>query len=267
MTSPLITSLQNQRVKDAAKLRDRRQREKQGRFLIDGVRELDRALDAGLVPADVFVCPQLMHSDAARQLAAKLDHVCPQAVSEVTAEVFEKLAFGERLEGIVASLPTPTKSLGDLQLPPDALVCVMENVEKPGNIGAILRSADAAGVAAVIAADDQTDLFNPNAVRASLGTIFTMPTAVADAATTLAFLRERKFTMWAARVGSGPLYTEVDYHGPTAIILGSEADGLSARFWADDIRPIHLPMLGRADSLNVSVAAAVMFFEALRQRG
>lgn len=267
MSSPLITSLQNQRVKDAAKLRERRQREKQGRFLIDGVRELDRALDASLQPADVFICPAVMHSDAAQKLAARLQQVCPTAVSEVTPEVFEKLAFGERLEGIVASVPTPTRPLGELQLPPDALVCVLENVEKPGNLGAILRSADAAGVAAVIAADDTTDLFNPNAVRASLGTIFTMPTAVADAATTLAWLRARKFTMWAARVGSGPLYTDVDYHGPTAIILGSEADGLSARFWADDIQPIHLPMLGRADSLNVSVAAAVMFFEALRQRG
>ncbi len=266
MNSPLITSLQNQRVKDAAKLRDRRQREKQGRFLIDGVRELDRALDAGLLPADVFVCPDLCTSDEARRLFARVTQLCPQAVSEVTAEVFEKLAFGERLEGIVASVPTPTKPLDALQLPDDAIVCVLENVEKPGNLGAILRSADAAGIAAVIAADDQTDLFNPNAVRASLGTIFSMPTAVADAATTLAWLRERRFSMWAARVGSGPTYTDVDYRGPTAIILGSEADGLSARFWADDIRPIHLPMLGRADSLNVSVAAAIMFYEALRQR-
>ena len=266
MNSPLITSLQNQRVKDAAKLRDRRQREKQGRFLIDGVRELDRALDAGLLPADVFICSDLCASDEARRLFARVTQLAPQAVSEVTAEVFEKLAFGERLEGIVASVPTPIKPLAALQLPDDAIVCVLENVEKPGNLGAILRSADAAGVAAVIAADDQTDLFNPNAVRASLGTIFSMPTAVADAATTLSWLRERHFSMWAARVGSGPTYTDVDYRGPTAIILGSEADGLSARFWADDIRPIHLPMLGRADSLNVSVAAAIMFYEALRQR-
>jgi TrmH family RNA methyltransferase len=266
MPAPLITSLQNQRVKDAAKLRDRRQREKQGRFLIDGVRELDRALDAGLQPADVFVCPAHFSSDAARQLAAKLDRTCPDVVSEVTPEVFEKLAFGERLEGIVAALPTPTKRLDDLQLPADALVCVLESVEKPGNVGAILRSADAAGVAAVIVADERTDLFNPNAVRASMGALFTVPTAAADAAATLAWLRDRRYSMWAARVGSGPLYTDASYAGPTAIILGSEAEGLSARWWADDIRPIHLPMLGRADSLNVSVAAAVMIYEALRQR-
>jgi TrmH family RNA methyltransferase len=266
MPAPLITSLQNQRVKDAAKLRDRRQRDKQGRFLIDGVRELDRALDAGLQPADVFICTDLVGSDAARQLAVKLDRTCGDVVSEVTAEVFEKLAFGERLEGIVAAVPTPSKPLDALDLPTDALVCVLENVEKPGNLGAILRSADAAGVAAVIAADERTDLFNPNAVRASMGALFTVPTATADAAATLAWLRARKFAMWAARVGSGELYTAVNYAGPTAIILGSEADGLSARWWADDIKPIHLPMLGKADSLNVSVAAAVIFFEALRQR-
>jgi TrmH family RNA methyltransferase len=263
---PLITSLQNQRVKDAAKLRERRQREKQGRLLIDGVRELDRALDAGLHPADVFVCPALFNADATRQLAAKLDRTCPDVVSEVTPEVFEKLAYGERLEGIVAAVPTPTKPLDALELPIDALVCVLESVEKPGNVGAILRSADAAGVAAVIVADERTDLFNPNAVRASLGTVFTVPTATADAAATLAWLRERRYLMWAARVGAGRLYTDVSYRGPTAIILGSEAEGLSGRWWAEDIRPIHLPMLGRADSLNVSVAAAIVFYEALRQR-
>jgi TrmH family RNA methyltransferase len=266
MPPQLITSLQNQRVKDAAKLRERRQRDKQGRFLIDGIRELDRALDAGLAPADVFVCPALATSDGARQLCAKLAQACPDAVSEVTPEVFEKLAFGERLEGIVAAVPTPAKPLAALNLRDDALVCVLENIEKPGNLGAILRSADAAGVAAVIAADERTDLFNPNTVRASLGTLFHVPTAIADSAATLAWLRERRFAMWAARVGSGPVFTEVDYSGPTAIILGSEAEGLSARWWADDIRPIHLPMLGRADSLNVSVAAAIVFYEALRQR-
>lgn len=266
MPSPLITSLQNQRVKDVAKLRDRRQREKQQRFLIDGVRELDRALDAGLAPTDVFVCPSHFSSDATRHLAARLDRACPDVVSEVTPEVFEKLAFGERLEGIVAALPTPTKRLQDLELPADALVCVLESIEKPGNVGAILRSADAAGVAAVIVADERTDLFNPNAVRASMGALFTVPTAAADAASTLTWLRERRYSMWAARVGAGPLYTAADFTGPTAIILGSEADGLSGRWWADDIQPVHLPMLGRADSLNVSVAAAVMFYEALRQR-
>lgn len=267
MPAPLITSLQNQRVKDAAKLRDRRQRDKQRRFLIDGVRELERAMDAGVPLVEAFICPELCTSDAARQMLSRLDREAGAIVQQVTPEVFEKLTFGERVEGIVAAAETPSRTLADLKLPADALVCVLENVEKPGNVGAILRSADAAGVAAVITADERTDLFNPNTVRASLGTVFHVPTAVADAPTTLAWLRERGFQMWAARVGTGPLYTEVDYRGPTALVLGSEAEGLSARWWADDIRPVHLPMLGRADSLNVSAAAAVMFYEALRQRG
>lgn len=262
----MITSLQNQRVKDAVKLRDRRQREKQGRFVIDGIRELDRALDAGIMPADVFICPELCTGDEARRVTAKIEQLHPASLQPVTAEVFEKLAFGERVEGILAVALTPRRTLDDLQLPSDATVCVLESVEKPGNLGAVLRSADAAGVSAVIVADERTDLYNPNAVRASMGALFTVPTAVADAATTLDFLRRLGFTMWAARVGSGPCYTDVDYKGPTAMILGSEAEGLSARFWAEDIRPLHLPMLGRADSLNVSVAAAVLFYEVLRQR-
>ncbi len=266
MHDALITSLQNQRVKDAVKLRDRRQRDKQGRFLIDGLRELDRALDAGIEPADVFLCPELCSGDAARALAAKLDRVCPQAVQLVTPEVFAKLSFGERTEGILATAVTPRRTLNDLPLPSDALVCVLESVEKPGNLGAVLRSADAAGVAAVLVADERTDLYNPNAVRASMGALFTVPTAAADAPTTLDRLRAGGFRMWGARVGSGPCYTDVDFRGPTAFVLGSEAEGLSASFWADDIRPLHLPMLGRTDSLNVSVAAAVLFYEALRQR-
>jgi RNA methyltransferase, TrmH family len=271
MTDGVITSLQNQRVKDAVKLRDRRPREKQSRFLIDGVRELDRALDAGVVPVEVFACEARLGGGAGTQggagaVLARLMQTVPQAVQFVTPAVFEKLAFGDRVEGLVAVCETPTRTLDDLKLPADALVCVLESVEKPGNLGAVLRSADAAGVAAVIVADERTDLYNPNAVRASMGAVFTVPTAVADAATTLAWLRERGYAMWAARVGSGPVYTEAKFTGPTAIVLGSEAEGLSARFWADDVRPMHLPMLGRADSLNVSVAAAVLFYEALRQR-
>jgi TrmH family RNA methyltransferase len=266
MPAPTITSLQNQRVKDAAKLRDRRQREKQKRFLIDGVRELDRAIDAKLAIDEVFICPEACQSDAARRLLSRVDHDMPERVHQVTSEVFEKLAFGERIEGIIATAPTPTRTLDDLQLPDDALICVLESIEKPGNVGAILRSADAAGVAAVVTADQRTDLYNPNAVRASMGTIFTMPTASASVDVMLAWLRERKFSLWAARVGAGPVYSDVKYSGPTAIILGSEADGLSARFWAEDIQPMHLPMLGRSDSLNVSVAAAIVFYEALRQR-
>jgi TrmH family RNA methyltransferase len=146
------------------------------------------------------------------------------------------------------------------------LVAVLEGVEKPGNLGAVLRSADAAGVSAVIVADGRTDLYNPNAIRASLGTIFTMPLCEAAGGDVLAWLRERRFSILAARVNGAVPYTAVDYRGPTAIVLGSEAAGLSSIWTGDDIQAVRLPMLGAADSLNVSTAAAVLFYEALRQR-
>jgi TrmH family RNA methyltransferase len=154
-----------------------------------------------------------------------------------------------------------------LKLPEkNLLIAVLEGVEKPGNIGAVLRSADAAGVAALILADARTDLYNPNAIRASLGTIFTVPVCQAASDETLAWLREKNISIVAARVDGSMPYTKIDYHGPTAVVLGSEAAGLSKTWSAPDITPVRLPMLGAADSLNVAAAAAVIFYEALRQR-
>lgn len=160
----------------------------------------------------------------------------------------------------------PPHGLGDIVLPNNPLVAVLEGVEKPGNIGAVLRSADAAGVSALVLADPRTDLYNPNAIRASLGTIFSLPAAVASAEDSLAWLRTKGLQIVAARVEGSAIYTEIDYRRPMAIVLGSEADGLSPLWTADDIRAIRLPMLGAADSLNVSATAAVLFYEALRQR-
>lgn len=261
-----ITSLQNPRVKEAVRLRDRRHREKQGRILIDGVRELRRALGAGVQLLEAFVCEALCTSDEARQLVESLPNYGGE-VWRVAEPVFEKLAFGHRTEGVLAVAEMPQPTLDALTLPPDAVVAVLEAVEKPGNVGAVLRSADAAGVAAVLLADARTDLYNPNAIRASLGTIFTVPICAADSATVIAWLRQRAFQIVAARVDGSVPYTEVDLRGPTALVLGSEAEGLSAAWTGDDIRAIRLPMLGVADSLNVSVTAAVLFYEALRQRG
>jgi RNA methyltransferase, TrmH family len=261
-----ITSPQNPRVKEALRLRDRRHREKQGRILIDGARELHRAIAAGVRLVEAFVCAPLCQSDDAQRLLA----VLPQSgceVLEVSGPVFEKLAFGQRTEGVlgVAEMPRPT--LSALELPrTKRLVAVLEGVEKPGNLGAVLRSADAAGVSAVIVADGRTDLYNPNAIRASLGTIFTLPVCEAASGDVLDWLRAQNYAILAARVDGAVPYTEIDYRGPTAIVLGSEAAGLSAIWTGDDIRAIRLPMLGVADSLNVSATAAVLFYEALRQR-
>jgi RNA methyltransferase, TrmH family len=265
---PLITSLQNPRVKDAVRLRDRRHREKQGRILIDGARELRRAVAAGVKLLEIFVCEPLCHSDDARHLLASLPQ-CGGEVWHVAETVFQRLAFGQRAEGVlgVAEMPQPTLETlrwdGTSTAP---LMAVLEGVEKPGNVGAVLRSADAAGVSAVIVADGRTDLFNPNTIRASLGTIFTMPVCEAESGDVLAWLRERQFRIVAARVDGSVCYTKVNYRRPTAIVLGGEAPGLSPIWSGDDIMAVRLPMLGAADSLNVTVTAAVLFYEALRQR-
>jgi TrmH family RNA methyltransferase len=262
----VITSLQNPRVKDVARLRDRRQRREQRRILIDGVRELARAVAAGIRLREVFVCEPLCRSEESLRLVAGLPQTGAE-ILQVAEPVFEKLAFGQRAEGVLGVADMPEHTLEKLAVPERPLLAVLEGVEKPGNVGAVLRSADAAGVSALLLADARTDLYNPNTIRASLGTIFSMPVCQAAGADVLAWLRERGFRILAARPRGPMNYTQADYRGPTAIVLGSEAQGLAPLWSAADIQGVRLPMLGVADSLNVSAAAAVLFYEALRQRG
>ena len=256
-----ITSLQNPRVKNAVKLRSSRQRRKQGRILIEGRREIARAVAAGVRLEEAFVCPELCAGDVAALLEGS-----GASVLFVTEAVFARLAFGARAEGVLAVAATPQRTLADLVLADAPLVAVLEGVEKPGNVGAVLRSADGAGVSAVIIADGGTDLYNPGAIRASLGTIFSLPVATATTAETIAWLQGRAFKIHAARVDAVISHTQADLTGPVAIVLGSEAAGLSPAWSADFVTGIALPQRGAADSLNVSAAAAVLFYEALRQR-
>src|SRR5260221_4476945 len=249
-----ITSLQNQRIKEAAKLRERRERTKQRRILIDGVREIRRAIEAGVEIAEAFVCEPLCRTSDCRQLIDQLESL-PLRQTRVTPTVFEKLAYGDRAEGVIAVANTPERTLNDLRLPSNPLVAVLEGVEKPGNIGAVLRSADAAGVSALIVADGGTDLFNPNAIRASLGAIFSVPVCAAPAAEARDWLVDQKLAIFAARDDAETIYTSVDLARPAAIVLGSEAAGLSETWNADGVAPIRLPMYGHVDSLNVSTAA------------
>ena len=260
-----IRSLQNPRIKNAVRLRDRRHRSKQGKILIDGARELGRAIGAGVELLEIFVCEQLCESPEARRLLADI-HGCDAEVIEVTEPVFAKLAFGDRAEGVLGVATCPSADLADLWLPKNPLVVVLEGVEKPGNLGAVLRSADAGGVSAVVLADPCCDPFNPNAIRASLGTIFTTPVASAGTDETLNWLALRALQVYAARVDGAVPYTDVDYRRPAAVVLGSEARGLSDAWTTELVTPISLPMLGVADSLNVSATAAVLVYEALRQR-
>ncbi|HTU24455.1 MAG TPA: RNA methyltransferase [Pirellulales bacterium] len=261
-----ITSPHNPRVKAALKLREAKGRAAQGRIIIDGCREVTRALSAGVQVVEAFVCPELNHrhdlSAITRLLATR-----KVAAFDVSPAVFNRLAFGNRAEGIIAVAEPPRRTLADLVLPANPLVAVLEAVEKPGNVGAVLRSADAAGVSAVVVSDPQTDVYNPNCIRASLGTVFSLPVCTATSDEALAWLRAQALTIYAARLDGAVDYRQTRLAQRAAVVLGSEVAGLSPRWHAAGVIGIKLPMLGVADSLNLSVTAAVLFYEVLRQRG
>ncbi len=263
MAIPILTSTRNPRVRAAAELRDRRHRDETGLTLVDGVRELTRALDGGAQVTELFAVVE--PAPAARDVIGRAASAGATIVT-VEPRVVEHLAYGARSEGLVAVVRTPATAIGDIPLPADPLLVVVEGIEKPGNLGAVLRSADAAAASGVVAADAGTDLFNPNAIRASLGTVFTLPVAAATSEVVRAWLRDARVGIVAARVDGDVEYTEADLRGPTAIILGSEARGLTPTWSGGDVRSVRLPMLGVADSLNVSITAAVLLFEARRQR-
>lgn len=260
-----ITSRQNQRVKDAVRLREGRVRQRQGLFLIDGVREIQRAVAAGVRCIEAFICEELCKSADAKYAMLALETSGAEILS-VVPDVFAKLAFGDRQEGIVVVAKVPSRTLATLHLPPEPLVAVLEGIEKPGNLGAILRSADAAGLDGVIIADGRTDLYNPNTIRASLGTVFRANVCDTTSAETVCWLRQNKIRAVAARPNATTLYTQIDLRGGLAIVLGSEATGLTDAWNDAEVVTARLPMHGLADSLNVSTTAAVLFYEALRQR-
>jgi TrmH family RNA methyltransferase len=266
MPDPNLASPSNPRIKAVARLRDRRERDERGLTLVDGARELRRALEAGVEVVEAFVCePLLAGEDARAALEALRSRGVP--VTTTTEAAFAKLAFGDRAEGLVAVVRAPSLALADLSLSADPLLVVIEGVEKPGNLGAILRSADGAGVDAVIAASPRTDLANPNVIRASAGTLFSIPLAAASTDEVVRWLRDREVRVVAARVDGRRRYTDADLTGPVAIVVGSEATGLTDAWRGPDIEAVHLPMLGIADSLNASVSAAILVYEARRQRG
>jgi TrmH family RNA methyltransferase len=267
---PVLTSAANPRLRAAAALRDRRARVRTGLLLVDGAREVARALDGGITLVEAFVAAGTSQEADVADVASRVAALGVPLVP-VAAKLLGLLAYGERASGIVAVATAPDTSLASLRLPASApLVGVLEDVEKPGNLGAVCRSADGAGLDAVIAAGGSVgsvDPWNPNAVRASLGTVFTLALALATTADVLAWLRENGLRIVAARVDGSVPYTEVDLTGPVAMVLGSEAHGLTAEWSGSDVTAVRLPMRGRADSLNVAAAAAILFYEARRQRG
>lgn len=265
MLSPeTITSLRNPKVKDLVVLEEKsRERRERGLFVVEGEREFTRALKGGFVPESIFFCDSYVTEDALlRMLGGKSAYIY-----SVTPQVYEKLAWRGGTEGIVATIRIPERSLEEFRPKGSSpLVLVLESVEKPGNIGAVLRTADAAGVDAVLVCDPLTDLYNPNVVRASLGAVFSVPAFACTSEEALCWIRRYGLQVLTAQLQDSRLYYDKDMRCPTAIVFGTEDRGLTD-FWrrASDAR-IRIPMAGMMDSLNVSVSAAVLCFEAVRQR-
>ncbi len=259
-----VTSAANPRLKAVAALRRRRVREQEGLTVVDGYEELALALAAGVVPRTLLHCPELA-PDAAAGLVERARSAGATTV-RCSRAAFEKVAYREGPDGVLAVVPVAGVALPELVLPPDPLVLVCEGLEKPGNLGAVLRTADAAGAAAVVAADPATDWGNPNVVRASKGTVFSVPVASAPTEQVLRWLRERGLRLVATTPDTATVHTAVDYRGPVAVAVGTEKSGLTGAMLAAADERVRIPMHGRVNSLNASIAAAVVVYEAVRQR-
>lgn len=261
-----ITSPQNPRVKRLLRLQQKAaDRREEGLTLVEGLRELTIATSAGVEVAELYYCPALPNAATATDLNRL--GVPPGRIWELAPAAFERIAYREGSDGVVALVRPPVRTLHDLHLPAAPLLLVAEAVEKPGNLGALLRTADAAAVDAVVVLDPRADVWSPNVIRASIGCAFTVPLVACGRDEGLAWLRARGIrTLAAALTPLARPYTELDMRGPTALVLGTEADGLTPATLARCDETIIIPMRGRIDSLNVSVAAAVLTFEAVRQR-
>ncbi|HUB41311.1 MAG TPA: TrmH family RNA methyltransferase [Streptosporangiaceae bacterium] len=259
-----ITSAANPRIKHLVALRRRRSREQSGVTVVDGLAEIELALAAGVRPQALYYSRQLATAESL-PLAGRAAALGAEVV-HLSRPVFEKVSYREGPDGWLAVVPAIDTELASLQLPSRPLILICAGLEKPGNLGAILRTADAAAVAAVIAADPVTDWGNPNVVRASKGTVFSVPVASATTAQALDWVAEHGLQIVAATPDATTLVTETDLTGPTAIAVGAEQAGLPPE-WLDSASVrVRIPMFGKADSLNVSTSAAIITYEAVRQR-
>ena len=266
-----ISSLQNPRVKAAVRLRDRRDRDRDGRFRIEGYREVMRAVGSGLPIAELFFSPEHFLGENEPALIERAVAECGAEAIEVTAPVFTKLSYRDRPDGLLAVAPIPTWDLASLatraKLGENPLLLVAQAIEKPGNLGTMLRTADAVGVDAVIVCDRCTDIWNPNVVRASVGTLFTVPVAEGESGAVRAWLAEREIATVATTPDTETVHWEADLSRATALVIGSEQYGLDEAWLAGATTRVRIPMRGSADSLNAAISAAVVLFEAQRQRG
>lgn len=260
----LISSLQNPSVKNLVKLNKARERKNQNLFVIEGARELSLAIAGDYFIKEVYVCQDFFNTSRYPKV---LEELPSERIIYITDSVFEKVAYRTSSDGIIALAQPKSLKLNDIKLSDNPFVIILESVEKPGNLGAILRSADAAAIDAVIVCDPQTDVYNPNVIRSSVGGLFTVQTAVCTSTEAMEWLQEHSIKSFAAELEAAEFYQDVDFREPSAIVMGTEADGLTDTWINFATQRIKIPMRGKIDSLNVSVSTAVLTFEAMRQRG
>jgi len=263
MQSNNITSLTNARVKEVVALRNRKHRDRSGYTIVEGEREILRAHQADVEFGALYICRELLKSSNENE---KVIGKCLCPVYETTKAVFLKMSYGDRAEGILAVCTPKLSDLQNLKPKPNPLYLVVERVEKPGNLGAILRTCDGAGVDGVIICDGKTDIFNPNVIRASLGTVFSLKVVVSSNEDAYQFFQSRKVKIYATLPQAKTIYTKEKLTKPLAFVVGCEQDGLSDFWIAHADCKIKIPMHGRADSLNVSASTAVLLYEIVRQR-
>lgn len=260
-----LTSVDNPKIKKLIHLREKRERDETSLFLIEGYREILRA-EAGKVEIQkLFLCPELFLGENEDALIQKVKKGGAEVI-RCSEKVFHKVSYRDRPDGLLAEAKMMKKELSSLQKTKHPLFVVAEHIEKPGNLGTILRTADAAGANGVIVADRCTDIYNPNVVRASVGTLFTLPVVETSSEEAIAWLKKNGVHILAATPHAKKLYTEVDMKAPLAIVVGAEQVGLSERWMKEADLQVRIPMHGVADSLNVAMATTILLFEAVRQR-
>jgi TrmH family RNA methyltransferase len=258
----LITSAQNPKIKSLIALEKPRERKKQQLFVIEGIKEIGMAIEAGYKIGNLFFCEEIIANQNLPKNLATERQLIP-----VSKEVFDKIAVRENSGGVIAVAEMRVNDLSQLKLKANPLLLIIESVEKPGNLGALLRTADAASVDAVICCDTQTDFYNPNVIRSSIGCVFTNQIASATSEETINWLKKKGVKIFCTYLDAAKPYHEIDYTKPSAIVMGTEATGISDLWVKNANANIIIPMQGKIDSMNVSTAAAVVIFEAKRQRG
>lgn len=259
---PIITSLQNPKIKNILSLEKSRERRKQNLFLIEGTKELGLAIHNGYHIDSVFFCPTIIGSSEVLAIVKN-----DQLMVPVDDNVFGKIAYRESTGGVIALARQKQHSLSSIKLGANPLLLILESIEKPGNLGAVLRTADAAGTDAVIICDQLVDLYNPNVIRSSVGCLFSNQLASASTEQTIQWLKENGILIYCTHLKASKPYHQVDYTKPCALVMGTESSGLSEQWTNHSSQNIIIPMQGKIDSLNVSTAAAIVIFEASRQRG